>query len=146
MSEANPAPRRGASPPVFLLVAIVLMVVLHAILPVVQLLSYPWHLSGAVLVVAGLVLNVWADALFKGAHTTVRPFEQSTALLVAGPFALTRNPMYLGMVLVLSGIAVGLGSVTPWLVVPLFVWQVSGRFIAVEERMLDLYGPCSRPF
>jgi protein-S-isoprenylcysteine O-methyltransferase Ste14 len=37
----------------------------------------------------------------------------------------------------LAGIAVGLGSATPWLVVPFFVWQVTQRFIIVEERKLE---------
>jgi protein-S-isoprenylcysteine O-methyltransferase Ste14 len=45
--------------------------------------------------------------------------------------------MYIGMVLVLAGIAIGLGSATPWLVVPLFAWLVTQRFIIPEERKLD---------
>lgn len=49
------------------------------------------------------------------AGTTVKPFQESTALITDGVFRLSRNPMYLGFVLVLTGIATLLGSLTPWL-------------------------------
>ena len=45
--------------------------------------------------------------------------------------------MYLGMTFVLVGIVVALGSATPLLVVPLFVWQAINRFIIPEERKLE---------
>jgi len=114
------------------------MIALHMLVPVVQLFTFPWRLLGAGPVVVGLVLNVWADRLFKRAGTAVKPFEPSVSLVLTGPFLFTRNPMYLGMVLLLTGIAVGLGSATPWLVIPVFVWQVTQRFIVAEERKLEV--------
>ena len=45
--------------------------------------------------------------------------------------------MYLGMAFVLVGIAIALGSATPLLVIPLFVWQAMNRFIIPEERKLE---------
>jgi protein-S-isoprenylcysteine O-methyltransferase Ste14 len=45
--------------------------------------------------------------------------------------------MYLGMTLILVGIALALGSLTPWLVIPVFIWQITVRFIAAEERKLE---------
>ncbi|MGO9801907.1 MAG: methyltransferase family protein [Steroidobacteraceae bacterium] len=120
-----------------MLVAILLMTGLHFVVPWVQLFATPWRLIGAVPVALGILLNMWADQLFKRAGTAVKPFEPSIALVVAGPFRFSRNPMYFGMVLVLAGIAIGLGSATPWLVVPLFVWRVTERFIVPEERKLE---------
>jgi protein-S-isoprenylcysteine O-methyltransferase Ste14 len=67
----------------------------------------------------------------------VKPFEPSTSLVMAGPFAFSRNPMYLGMALVLAGIATALGSTTPWIVTPLFMWQVTRCFIVPEEHKLQ---------
>jgi protein-S-isoprenylcysteine O-methyltransferase Ste14 len=137
MNESNLLATRGPLPTVFLLVAILLMIALHLFASVVQLFPFPWRLFGVVPVVAGLVLNVWADQLFKRGGTAVNPFEPSVSLVLKGPFLFTRNPMYLGMVLVLAGIAVGLGSATPWLAIPLFVWQVTERFIVPEEHKLE---------
>jgi protein-S-isoprenylcysteine O-methyltransferase Ste14 len=97
-----------------------------------------WRIAaGLPLLLAGAVLNVWADQLFKRAGTTVKPFEPSTALIVTGPFALTRHPMYLGMALALAGVALALGSATPWAVLPVFAWLITRRFIIPEERKME---------
>ena len=45
--------------------------------------------------------------------------------------------MYLGMTLILAGLAVLLGSVTPVLVVPVFAWLMDRRFIVAEEQALE---------
>ena len=98
------------------------MVALHFVAPAKQLVVMPWRLAGGLLMVAGLVLNVWADRLFKDAGTTVKPFDPSTSLVHTGPFSFSRNPMYAGMLLALAGLALALGSVVPWFIVPLFAW------------------------
>jgi len=129
---------RGPLPPVFLFGAMVAMVVLHLFVPLAQLASSWWRLvGGSAVLVGGVAVNLWADRLFKRAGTSVTPFEASTVLIVEGPFALSRNPMYLGMVLILVGTAVGLGSLSPWIVIPVFVWQVQRRFILPEEAKLE---------
>ena len=113
------------------------MLVLHLVLPTTQLIYLPWRVGGLVPVLVGVALIVWADRLFKHAGTTIRPFQPTAALVPTGPFCHIRNPMYLGMVLLLAGIAIGLGSASPWLVIPLFVWLVTARFIVAEERKLE---------
>jgi protein-S-isoprenylcysteine O-methyltransferase Ste14 len=45
--------------------------------------------------------------------------------------------MYLGFVLILLGVAVMLGRLTPFGVIPLFVVWIQIRFIAVEEQMME---------
>jgi len=137
MNENQYSASHGLLPPAFVLIAGLLMTGLHLVVPWVQLLAMPWRLLGVVPVAVGILLNIWADQLFKRARTAVKPFEPSTALVLAGPFHFSRNPMYLGMVLALVGIAIVLGSATPWLVVPLFVWLVTERFIIREERKLE---------
>ena len=137
MAEKTAVTAGGPLPPVLLLVAIGLMALLHALVPVAQLVTWPWRIFGGVPVVAGLVLNVWGDRLFKQAGTAIKPFDPTTSLVLNGPFSFSRHPMYLGMVLVLAGVAVGLGSATPWLVIPVFVWLVDRHFIVAEERKLE---------
>ncbi len=132
----NAAPR-GLLPPAMMLVAILSMTGLHFLFPWVQLLTTPWRLCGVVPLGLGMLLNIWADQLFKRAGTAVKPFQPATALVIAGPFRRSRIPMYLGMALVLAGIAVGLGSATPWFVIPIFVWLVTARYIVPEEHKLE---------
>ena len=49
----------------------------------------------------GLTPNLLADRAFKKRDPTVKPFEESTALLTTGVFRVSRNPMYLGFGLIL---------------------------------------------
>jgi protein-S-isoprenylcysteine O-methyltransferase Ste14 len=134
-------------PPVFLLVAIVAMVALDRLVPGDQVLSRPLTWFGLLPAMAGVAVTLWAARIFKRAGTPLRPFEASSVLVAWGPYRFTRNPMYLGMVLLLAGLAFGLGSLAPLPVVALFAWALTMRFIRREERILeDRFGDAYRTF
>jgi protein-S-isoprenylcysteine O-methyltransferase Ste14 len=124
-------------PPFYFLGAIVLMVALDRFLPIVTLIEPPITYLGWVLFGLGIAVALAVNWRFKRAGTPIRPFEESTALVTDGPFAFSRNPIYLGAVVGLLGIFVVLGSLSPLAVVPPFVYIIRTRFIAVEERMLE---------
>lgn len=63
------------------------------------------RIGAAVLVGFGLMLMVWSSSVLTRARTTVLPHRASTALVRHGPFAVSRNPIYLGNALVLAGFA-----------------------------------------
>ena len=123
-------------PPVYFLFAIILMVLLYVFLPVVQWFWWPWNLVGLAPMLLGVVLNIVADTQFKRHKTTVKPFQPSSALVTEGLFRVSRNPMYLGMVGILSGLGICLTSLTPLVVIPLFVWWLTVQFIVPEEQGL----------
>ena len=140
-------PRRPAlgdkpiMPPTYMMIAIVLMFVLHVTVPMVGLAHAPITWLGAPFIGVGLILNFWADQQFRKHRTTVKPFGRPTALVEKGPFQLSRNPMYLGMVLAAVGVAMLLGTLAPFLVVAVLVWLFTSRFILVEEAaMEDAFG------
>ena len=84
---------------------------------------------------------------FTRAGTPVVPFERSTTLVTGGSYRFTRNPMYLGMVLLLSGVAALLGTLSPWLVIPIFTAVIQTNFIRGEERFLEeLFGDSYRAY
>jgi len=139
--------RTKTLPPTFFLGAVVLTLILHFTLPLAQLIQYPWRLLGFVSLVAGIVLNLVADQAFRRHKTTVKPFEKSTALVTGGIFGLTRNPMYLGMELILLGGAIALGSLTPFLAVVGMGVLFDRIFIIPEEIMLEeIFGQAFRDY
>ncbi len=124
-------------PPTYLLVAVVLMVCLHLLVPVRQVISAPYRYLGVIPLGAGLAGVLSVAAIFKRAGTAIKPFETSSTLVVDGLNRITRNPIYLGMVCGLVGVGVLAGSVTPFFVVPAFAYLVDRRFIRAEEAMLE---------
>jgi protein-S-isoprenylcysteine O-methyltransferase Ste14 len=129
-------------PPTYLLVSIVIMLALHFLLPVPKIIPMPWNVLGIVPLACGIALNLAADKAFREVGTTVKPFEESKALLTSGVFRISRNPMYLGYELILIGIAIMLRSLTPYVVIPVFVVLMNRVFIRVEEQMLEeKFGP-----
>jgi protein-S-isoprenylcysteine O-methyltransferase Ste14 len=124
-------------PPVYLVLSMVAMAVLHFGFPIAQPIREPYRYAGAVLIGLSVALGFWAVALFRRAGTGVVPFSEATTLVIRGPYRFTRNPMYLAMAGILVGTAIWLGSVTPWLVLPAFMALIAERFIAPEEAMLE---------
>ena len=113
------------------------MTLLHHFLPVTQLIPYPWNASGLIPLAAGTVLNLNADRLFSKHGTTVKPFEESSVLVTSGAFRFSRNPMYLGMIMILVGAGFLMGSLSPFTLIPVFVIIIDKHFIASEEKMLE---------
>jgi protein-S-isoprenylcysteine O-methyltransferase Ste14 len=129
-------------PPTYLFVSMATMVLLHFLIPVFKIARYPWNFLGIIPLVTGVFLNLRADAAFKKEQTTVKPFESSTALVTTGVFRISRHPMYLGMVLILLGIAILMGSLTPLFVITIFGTLIELVFVRTEERMLEeQFGP-----
>jgi protein-S-isoprenylcysteine O-methyltransferase Ste14 len=91
-----------------------------------------------VLLVAGLLLMLVAVASFVAAKTTVNPLRPSRAsnLVTTGIFRLSRNPIYLGDLLVLAALAVWLGNIVNLLLLVPFVWYINRFQIIPEERAL----------
>jgi protein-S-isoprenylcysteine O-methyltransferase Ste14 len=124
-------------PPTYFGIAFVIMVALHLLFPGMRIGTFPWNLLGIVPVMCGIALNLFASNAFGKLNTTIKPFEISNTLVTDGLFRISRNPMYLGFVLILIGAAAVMGSLTPYLVIPVFAILLQRIFIAVEERMLE---------
>jgi protein-S-isoprenylcysteine O-methyltransferase Ste14 len=123
-------------PPTYFLLTVLAMVGLHFVWPVHRYLSFPTTLVGLLPLLVGIVLNVLADREFGRHGTTVKPFEQSSSLVTAFPFSLSRNPMYLGVTLMLLGVALLLGTVVTLSLVVVFAVFIDVRFVRMEERSL----------
>ena len=104
--------------------------------PARDLVAMSFALAGAVTSALGVVS-------FRRARTTVNPMkpELASSLVTSGIYKLTRNPMYLGFLLVLLGWAVFLSSLPAFLFLPAFILYMNHFQIEPEERALaTLFG------
>ena len=130
-------PQPRVVPPVYFLACIVGMVLLDRSIPILRLLEGTLRWGGVLPLALGLALNVMSATLFRSKGTPLVPGPEATVLVRAGAFRYTRNPMYLGFSLMLLGIALLLGSLSPLLVLPLFVWTIQMLFIQKEEIWME---------
>ena len=132
--------KRFIYPPMWLAFGIVAQFVCNEYFPGSRFTSVSGQVAGSVVLLLGLVLLVFAGGLFKQAETDMVPFKNVTALVTTGVYSFTRNPMYLGMALILVGCAVIVGAATAFIIPVLFVVIIQYRFILPEEQMLrDLF-------
>jgi len=137
--------KRLIYPPVWLLFGLIGIFALNESYPLVRFTSLTWQIAGGVLIVAGMLLLVSANGLFVRAGTDVIPFKDVSSLVTSGVYRFSRNPMYLGMVLVLLGCAVTVGAASALPIPLLFAIIVELRFIRPEERMLQGLFPAEYP-
>ncbi|MCW8804115.1 MAG: isoprenylcysteine carboxylmethyltransferase family protein, partial [Ignavibacteriaceae bacterium] len=124
-------------PPTYFAVCLIITVLLHYFLPIKQIINYPFNLLGFLFFLIGGVLNIWTDQLFKKNETTVKPDEKPSAFIQTGPFKISRNPMYLGMAILLIGIGFILGSITSFAGFVLFIITMEIAFIPQEDMNLQ---------
>lgn len=96
------------------------------------------------LVVAGCVIDISGLLAFLKAKTTINPLRPDTSshMVNVGIYRYSRNPMYFGLLLVLSGWAIYLSHALPFLFLPLFVAYLNRFQIVPEERVLSAsFGP-----
>ena len=92
---------------------------------------------GITLVVIGFAISFWAFSLFRREGTEIDPTSETNKLLVIrGPFRFTRNPMYLGLVIVTLGIALWVGAL-PMFAIPVLVFATANwTHIPFEETKM----------
>lgn len=130
-------------PPVVMFVTGALMWVVAREVPLFGFAFPARDLFAAIIGCAGVVTSALGVVAFKRARTTLNPMkpESSSSLVVSGIYARTRNPMYLGLLLVLTGWAIFLSNVLTFLLLPAFVLYVNRFQIEPEERALtELFG------
>lgn len=99
-----------------------------------------WGL-GLLLAGAGLGLIGWSALWFWKKRTPIEPHHDPKALIVEGPYRISRNPIYLGLLAMLTGYVLWLGVLSPVLLPWLFLWVLERRFVAPEEeRLIAAFG------
>lgn len=125
-------------PPIILLICGLSMFAIARAVPagavaiaVAPVISIGLALAGAALALAGVIA-------FNRAQTTIHPLhpDKTSSIVTTGIYGVTRNPMYLGMAVVLAGLAVYLGNALALIGLPLFVVYITRFQIIPEEQIL----------
>ncbi len=122
-------------PPHYLVVS-VLLILATAALDIAPLVASPWVYLGLAPMAAGIAIAVQGSRQFAAVETNIVPLTRSTTLVTDGVFAFSRNPMYLGMMLLLAGLAIIADNALAWSVVVAFWLIIQFAFIRQEERLM----------
>ena len=120
-------------PPVWTVLAIVAVVFISMFDPMPLL---PMPIFARMAIGAGLVLFFWSSYLFKAKKTTIVPRQKPQALIVEGPYQVSRNPIYLAFVLIVWGATFWVGSLLA-LIVPVWLFLfLEKNYVIPEERKM----------
>jgi protein-S-isoprenylcysteine O-methyltransferase Ste14 len=143
MTEKNLTKQRRNSVGTILEIMILLgaPILCHYLIPLVILIHGFWRLSGIVLMILGLVLANSGAREFRRAKTGFQLNTGGSSLVTSGPFRYSRNPMYLGMLIWLTGLAVLLGSLISFFF-PLLIF-ILANFLLIppeEKKLQETFG------
>jgi len=129
-------------PPVWGLFFAGLMYLVAQWLPLIAWQTQFRYVTLIVLAGLGVGLDLYAVIGFFKAKTTINPLTPSASTLITyGLYKYTRNPMYLGMLLILAGWSSYLGALSAVLMLPLFVFVINQLQIKPEElKLQQLFG------
>jgi len=138
---AEPGPSRVPWPPLLSAAGLLFPWLLQDILPLPLLILDQW--AGELQIAAAWAVAAWGAAIayfgsrsLKGIGTNVSPTAPAFRLATFGPYAQTRNPIYLGLAIAFIGLAFATGNMWRFAFVPLFVMAVEALAIRPEETHL----------
>ncbi|WP_299350000.1 isoprenylcysteine carboxylmethyltransferase family protein [uncultured Shimia sp.] len=93
---------------------------------------------GGLLTGGGVILIALAASEMRRQKTTIVPHLEANRLVQSGIFSRTRNPIYLGDLLILLGMSIYWDAVLALVLVPVFLWIIERRFVIPEENRLRI--------
>jgi len=123
-------------PPRISMLFLVLASAMQWVLPPVRVEVFTSPILAVYTAVAGFTAMIWAWWLFQKAETAICPTADSAVLVTTGVYRVTRNPMYLGMVLMMGGMALWFGTLPYYLAAVLYFLVINQFFCPFEEQQL----------
>lgn len=124
-------------PPILTLIFIAIAYVANWSVPIPFAVSSILRLIGFALVAVGFLFGVVAFLAFRKVRTTLDPHGKVSAIVTDGIYRFTRNPIYLGFLLMLIGFPLNSGSYWGILLAPIFVMSMNSLVIEKEEAYLE---------
>lgn len=129
-------PNRYPLPPLIFVASLALGYGLNALAPVALPLPGLFKAAGALALGAGLALILWASSTLSRAGTAILPHHAASRLVTAGPFAWSRNPIYFGELLLITGLGGVEGALAYLVAAVVFVLAMTHFAIVREEAHL----------
>ncbi len=131
-------PNRVPWPPIITIGAVISGWLLQQLMPVdwlaaISLDAWP---VGVVMVAGALSIDVWAFQTFKKAQTTILPTKAASNLATNGPFSWSRNPIYVGNIVLILGI--GLWSGIGWMLLTAICAAIAIEVLAIRREEIHL--------
>lgn len=123
-------------PPVYFLACILITLLLHVLVPTLNLIRFPLTLGGVAFLGAGTYWIARAHRLLTR-HATPVTFAPSTCIIQEGLYHYSRNPMYVGFVVFLIGCSVLSGNMLSVLCPMCFFVILDRMFIPYEEEKME---------
>lgn len=120
-------------PPILVGLLILFCAAMGLVFDCPALLPAPFPYLGILFIVIGGGLLVSGAAQFKKVQTNIHTFKDPNQLVTSGPFRFTRNPMYLGFLCVLIGVALMFNTLVGLIVIPVFFLAAQFWYIPFEE-------------
>jgi len=137
MSEKKDHADIKIHPPVLTIIHIVIAYVAEWVIPIPFIVPNTLRAIGFALVVVGFLLGIAAFVEFRKARTTVDPHGSVKSIVTSGIYRFTRNPIYLGFLLMLIGIPLSSGTYWGLLLAPVLILNFNSLVIQHEEAYLE---------
>jgi protein-S-isoprenylcysteine O-methyltransferase Ste14 len=109
----------------------------HYLLPIMPIVPKPYTYLGIALMLLGLALGILSAMTFRRIGASFQVHGKSSTLVTSGPFRISRNPMYLSMLIWLAGLAGFLGSLSTFLFPILLFLTANFMIIPLEEQDME---------
>lgn len=119
--------------------AILLIIVAHLItlvFPEMKVVFFKSLLLAALFMLVGIGIIAWSFILFQIKRTTLNPNKKPQKMIISGPYRLSRNPMYLGLLLLLLGYALWRGEIIFLIPPVVFFFLMDKVVIPFEEKLV----------
>ena len=112
-------------------------IVLHYLFPITILIPFPYNLLGLLIIGLGVHLVLQSVLLLRSYSTTVEVDRNPSSLVTQCPYSYSRNPIYLGFLLIAMGTAITLSSLSSFIAPIIFFLVVNTIIIPFEENRLQ---------
>ena len=148
--DAHDRPNRIPWPPILLLATIAAAIGLNWLFPLAWFGGLSGQVTGAlgiVVIVIAFAIHIWATIVFRRHQTTMMPHRRSARLVTSGPFRFSRNPIYVGNLMLVAGLGLALGNLWFLILTPILGYALLELAIRGEERHLEaLFGDAWRDY